>query len=299
VGPQPHALAREEARGLRERLEVLEAQAPDAGHQPAGGAAHAEPGVPAGETAGQPAQPGGGEQVEHPFARMMEAMRPMVESQVTQMAKGRATGISAAMKLDSEEAKKLADALGAEAARQMDLAWDMLFGDAEIDPDMLGIFQGMMTAEISEELENELTAFMSDDEIHAFRAEYKTQHEKQREQMVDMSITMMAIPDLTDDQRGRLREALTGSDPMREWNLSFARLMREPEKAGELISDPKKFAAEMKKGHAAQREQMRSILTDTQLEAATKSYDGMIEMMRRQIELFAPQPQTKKSGSEK
>ncbi|MCZ6574671.1 MAG: hypothetical protein O7C98_16080, partial [Planctomycetota bacterium] len=226
----------------------------------------------------------------NPVAKMFETMRPMFEMQVSQMAKGRATGIAGSMKLEVDEAKQLADALGAEAARQLDEAWEMIFGDAEIDPDVLGVFQGMMSPEPSEELERSLTAFMSDAEIADFRDEYKAEHKKQQESMVEMAIDMMNIPDLSDGQRDRLRQVYGGTDPMRDLNTHFARLMREPERVTRLLSDPDQFAEEMLKGGAKQQEQLRAILTPAQLKAAEKSQKNIVENMRRQMEMFSPAP---------
>ena len=285
--------AREEARELRERLRSFEEAAAHEGHgsdASGGGAGHASLPEEAAETAGKTA----GGDVENPMVKMFEAWRPMLETQVTQMAKGRATGISAAMELESDEGKLLADALGEEAKRQLDKAWEMFFGDAEIDPDALNVFQGMMLPDPSSELESALTAFMSDAEIADFRDEYKKEHEKQQEGMVDMTINMMGIPNLSDDQRTRLRSVFGGADPMREWNMNFIRLMREPEKVSALVSDPDKFAEEMIKGGAGQREQLRVILTEDQLQAAEKAQKSMIEIMRRQIEMFSPQPKKSK-----
>ena len=289
------AKARVEVRDLREQLRTLAEEAArrfdrtDPAHR--GGNGHAPPPEPLDEAGAD------GEKVDpkdNTVAKMFEVMRPMLEVQVSQMAKGRATGIAGSMELEAGEAKELADALGAEATRQMDEAWEMIFGDAEIDPDVLGVFQGMMSPEPSKELEGALTAFMTDAEIANFRDEYKAEHKKQQERMVEMTINMMRIPDLSDGQRDQLRGVYGGTDPMRDWNMNFARMMREPERVASVLSDSDKFAEEMLKGAEKQQEQLRTILTPEQLKTAEKSQKSMVEMMRRQLEMFSPAPKKAK-----
>jgi len=288
--------AREEVRDLREELRSLKAGGVQDLHDAAGGGQHggSRHAPPPEELVEAGAETGEIDPKNNPVAKMFETMRPMFEMQVSQMAKGRATGIAGSMKLEVDEAKQLADALGAEAARQLDEAWEMIFGDAEIDPDVLGVFQGMMSPEPSEELERSLTAFMSDAEIADFRDEYKAEHKKQQESMVEMAIDMMNIPDLSDGQRDRLRQVYGSTDPMRDLNTHFARVMREPERVTRLLSDPDQFAEEMLKGGAKQQEQLRAILTPAQLKAAEKSQKNIVEIMRRQMEMFSPAPKKTK-----
>ena len=288
--------AREEVRELREQLHTLQADGTHHGPDAAGGGSHGGNGhaPPPAELVEAGAETGEIDPKDNPMAKMFEAWRPMLKIQVSQMAKGRATGIAGSMKLEVDEAKQLADALGAEATRELDLAWEMIFGDAEIDPDVLGVFQGMMSPEPSEELERSLTAFMSDAEIADFRDEYRAEHKKQQESMVEMTIDMMNIPDLSDGQRDRLRTVYGGTDPMRDWNTHFAEMMREPERVASLVSDADKFAEEMLKGGEKQQEQLRAILTPAQLKAAEKSQKSMVEMMRRQMEMFSPAPKKAK-----
>ena len=277
--------AREEVRELRERLRSLKE---GAGYGQANGDGAGETSFIEAEIADAPGKTPGSKFTEADFAVMMKAWRPMFEQQVTSWAKGRSGGISSAMALKPEEAELLATALGKDASRQLDAAWEMLFGDADIDADALSIFQGIMSGEISEDLERELTSFLSDDQVHSFRDEFGKAHEKQKDQMTDMAIKMMGVPGLSDDQRNKLRDVFRDSDPMREWNMSFARMMREPETLRDVIDDPEKFADEMKKGAQGQRDHLRNILNEEQMKQADRSYEMMIEFMRAQMQPFVP-----------
>ncbi len=286
--------AREEVRGLREELRSLKAGEVHDWHDATAGGQHGGEIPPPEPLGAGDAEGGKVDPKDNPMAKMFEAWRPMLEVQVSQMAKGRATSIAGSMELETGEAKQLADALGAEATRQLDEAWEMIFGDAEIDPDVLGVFQGLMSPEPSEELERSLTSFMTDAEIADFRDEYKQEHKKQQERMVEMTISMMNIPDLSDAQRDKLRGVYGGTDPMRDWNTHFAKMMREPERITQLLSDKDRFAEELLKAGAPQQEQLRSILTPEQLKAAEQSQKNMVEMMRRQMEMFSPAPKKAK-----
>lgn len=279
--------AREELLRLREQVRVLEARAPVESGSEASGASGAGA-AGASESAATDGKGSGSKFTEADFAVMMKAWRPMFEQQVTSWAKGRSGGISSAMALKPEDAELLATALGKDASRQLDAAWEMLFGDADIDPDALSIFQGIMSGEISEDLERELTSFLSDDQVHSFRDEFGKAHEKQKDQLIDMSIQMMGVPGLSDDQRNKLRDVFRDTDPMREWNMNFARMMREPETLRDVIDDPEKFADEMKKGAQGQRDHLRNILNEEQMKQADRSYEMMIEFMRAQMQPFVP-----------
>ncbi|MCZ6573199.1 MAG: hypothetical protein O7C98_08530, partial [Planctomycetota bacterium] len=99
--------AREEVRDLREELRSLKAGGVQDLHDAAGGGQHggSRHAPPPEELVEAGAETGEIDPKNNPVAKMFETMRPMFEMQVSQMAKGRATGIAGSMKLEVDEAK--------------------------------------------------------------------------------------------------------------------------------------------------------------------------------------------------
>lgn len=224
-------------------------------------AAPSPPAPPAAaETAKAPEAETGGDEL----AEMMRAQVPAMKSYAGAQARERAQELLKSLGLDPGRADRLAKALADDAARQMEAAFRMVLGEGELDPAVLASFQGA-PAMVSAELERELASFLGTAEIVAVRDHVRRQHEKQQEQMVEMQVGMLDIPDLSPEQDRRVRELFRGSDSMEQDTLRFAELMRKPGKTQELLTE-EGLRAEMARQLEPRRERMRAILTPPQME---------------------------------
>lgn len=272
--------------GLDSLSEPLTASRPQFGHYDAGD-------LPDPEEATAPA----GEVPEkNPVAEAMKGFLPIVKLQMKTQSKGVAAEIADAMNLDPAQAKLLAAALGDEANRQVDAAWEMLFGEGEIDPEALGVLYGMFGVTMSPELEETLTSFMDDGQIGAFRDELGRQRERQVDQAVEMQIRMTGVSDLTEDQRRRVRDVYRDANVLQQQTEYFVRYLRDPKRLREVLDNPDQLAADLERGFTPQRTKLRDILTPEQFQKYRKSEQNMIELARAQLRMFAPQPAAKPAG---
>ncbi len=239
-----------------------------------------------------PAPPAPEPDGEEPLATMMRAQIPMMKSFASAQTRERAAELLRALQLDPERADRLAQALADDAARQIEAAFKMMFGEGELDPDMLASMQGV-PAVVSQELERELAKFLGAAEIVAVREHVKRQHEKQQEQMVEMQVVLLDIPDLSPDQGKRVRELFRDTDSMQKDTVRFAEMMREPGKMRELLTE-EGIRAEMARQFAPRRERMRQILTPEQMERYGAYEERMAQQALMAIKMFGGMG--KKSG---
>jgi len=108
----------------------------------------------------------------------------------------------------------------------------------------------------------------------------KQAHEKQMRDLADMQIGMMAIGDLSDDQRTRLRDVFTGKDMMTEQMTRFAEVTRDRDRFRRLLKG-EGLQEEMERGFSATRRRVRDILNDDQY----RKYEAYEKQMARQAEM--------------
>jgi hypothetical protein len=148
-----------------------------------------------------------------------------------------------------------------------------------MDPAAFQWFMGI-GPELTPGLERELATFLDDSGIAVVRAEVKRTHEKQMNDMADMQIGMMAIRDLSDDQKTRMREVFVGRDVMTEQFTRFGEIVRDRERFRRVMSGDG-IKDEMEKGFAASRRRVRDILNDQQY----AKYELYEQQMVRQAEM--------------
>ncbi|MGQ0612609.1 MAG: hypothetical protein ACT4PV_02505 [Planctomycetaceae bacterium] len=243
--------------------------------------APAAPEPPAVEPPAAPAEEPAGEE---PLAEMMRAQIPMMKSFASAQSRERAGELLTALNLDPERADRLAQALANDAARQIEAAFLMMFGEGELDPDVLASMQGV-PAEVSQELEGELARFLSPGEIVAVREHVKRQHARQQEQMVEMQVALLDIPDLSPDQGTRVRALFRDTDSMHQDTVRFAEMMRVPGKMRELFTE-EGIRAEMERQFAPRRERMRQILTQEQMARYGAYEERMAQQALMAIKMF-------------
>jgi len=216
----------------------------------------------------------------------MDRLREMVRSQskawkgwAGMQARQRAEALLANLPFDAEREKKIQELLQQEAELQAERAAMMMLGDEEMDPAAFQWFMGM-PEELSPRLEAELATFLNDGEMQIMRAEVKRSHEKQMTDLADMQIGMMQIRDLTDDQKTRIRDVLSGKDVMTEQFTRFAEVTRDRAKFQRLLKG-EGLKEEMEKGFAPTRQRMRDILTPDQF----VRYQAYEQQMVRQAEM--------------
>jgi len=228
----------------------------------------------------------------------MVALREMVQSQMpawkawAKMQTGqRVDALLATLPFDAERERMIKDLLQKEAERQVERAAAMMLGDEEMDPAAFQWFTGM-PAELSPRLEGELATFLNDGEIQVLRAEVKRSHEKQLTDMADMQIGMMAIHDLSDDQKARMREVFVGKDVMTEQFTQFAEVVRDRDRMGRLL-EGKGLKEEMEKGFEGTRRRVRDILNNEQFakyQAYEKQLAAQAEVGLKMMRAFLERP---------
>jgi hypothetical protein len=194
-------------------------------------------------------------------------------------ARQKAELLLAKLPFDAETEKKIAELLQQEAELQAERAAMMMLGDEEMDPAAFQWFMGI-GPELTPGLEKELATFLDDTGIAVVRAEVKRAHEKQMTDMADMQIGMMAIRDLSDDQKTRMREVFVGKDVMTEQFTRFGEVVRDRERFQRLMRG-EGIREEMEKGFQGTRQRVRGILNDEQY----AKYELYEQQMVRQAEM--------------
>ena len=198
-----------------------------------------------------------------------DRLRELVLTQMKQwkaiagmQAKQRAEGLLANLPFDAEREKRIQELLQKEAELQAERAALMMLGEEEMDPNAFQWFMGM-PSELSPRLEGELATFLNDGEIQVLRAEVKRAHDRHMTDMADMQIGMMAIRDLSDDQKTRMREVFVGKDVVTEQFARFGEIVRDRDRMKGLLRG-EGLKEEMGKGFEGTRRRVRDILNDEQ-----------------------------------
>jgi hypothetical protein len=215
-------------------------------------------------------------------------------------ARQRAEALLANLPFDAEREKRIKEMLQQEAELQAERVGLMMLGDEEMDPAAFQWFMGM-PAELSPRLEQELATFLNDGELQVVRAEMKRAHEKQMTDLADMQIGMMAIHDLSDDQRTRMRDVFVGKDVVTDQFTRFAEVTRDRERFRRLLRG-EGLKEEMQKGFAGTRQRVRDILTPEQFAKYELYEQGLVrqaEMGLKMMSSFleAPREGTKAPAS--
>jgi len=232
----------------------------------------------AAEGAGEDAAAAGDET--SPFADMIKSQKAQWKAFAGMQAKQKLKGLFAALGLDDATTAAIEEAVMRDVERQVDRAVLMMLGDEEIDPSAFASFMGI-PADLSPALEHELGTFLDDVTVGAVRQQVKTAYRKQLDDMADMQIRMMAVPNLRDDQQTRLREVFGGKDVMSEQISRFATVMRDREKLDRLVSGEGDLSELMKDNFADTRRRVRDILDDEQFQ----SYERYEKQMIQQAEM--------------
>jgi hypothetical protein len=111
------------------------------------------------------------------------------------------------------------------------------------------------------------------------RAEVKRAHEQHMTDMADMQIGMMAIHDLSDDQRTRMREVFVGKDVVSEQFARLGGIVRDRDRMRRLLRG-EGLREEMEKGFEGTRRHVRDILNDEQY----AKYEAYEQGLMRQAE---------------
>jgi hypothetical protein len=215
-----------------------------------------------------------------------DRVREMVHTQLPQwkafarmQARQKAELLLAKLPFDAETEKKIMELLQLEAELQAERAAAMMLGDEEMDPAAFQWFMGI-GPELTPGLERELATFLDDSGIAVVRAEVKRAHEKQMTDMADMQIGMMAIRDLSDDQKTRMRDVFVGKDVMTEQFTRFGEVVRDRDRFRRLMRG-EGLKEEMEKGFQGTRQRVRAILNDEQY----ARYEVYEQQMVRQAEM--------------
>lgn len=264
---------------------VTAAPAPE---PPAPGVAESASPVPDAPSPAPPPTPespaAGAPEREDPLRELTQAQIPAMRAFASGQAKHRAELLAAKLRLDAERAARLAQVFSDEAARQVDLAFGMFFGEIELDPDLLLALWGGPGA-LTPELERELAAFLGAEEIVAAREFVRKEQERQREQAVDMQVAMLGIHDLTDDQRTRVREVFGDLGAYAADMTRFAKVLREPAELDRLFTE-EGMREIMEEGFRARREKMRGILNAAQMEKYARYEDLLVKQALVGAQMF-------------
>lgn len=216
---------------------------------------------PAETAAEPPAPPSGGEDS---FRKMLKGQRAQMRAFSTMQARQKLEGAIRELGYDETTTKSILDALLKEAETRTDLAYDMLLGDVPLDPDAFLWIMGV-GPKLSEETERNLALMLGDEGLQAVRSRLKAVHEKQMDDLAEMSISMMAIPDLRPDQRAQLKEFFNGRNMMQDQMAQMSTVLSDRAKLERLLKG-EGLRDEMEKSFAPRREKMSAILDDRQYE---------------------------------
>jgi hypothetical protein len=216
------------------------------------------------EPAPEPPDASDAPEEDDPIGKMIRSQSAMWKGMVSMQVKPKIEAmLLEGIDLDAATEERIEKAMLEEAERQMDRVIEMMLGNEELDPDAFSYFMGL-PAELSPELEKELATFLSDAEIANVRAEVKRGYEKQMTDLADVQIKMMAVPNLRDDQRERLRDIFRGKNFMKEQFQGFAELTRDRKKLMAAIDGDIDIGKHMEKNFEPMRRRVRDILDDTQ-----------------------------------
>jgi len=247
-----------------------------------------EPAAPESAAAGDSPAPelAPGESLESEMNAMVKSQMPMWKSIAGSHAKRQGALLAAELKLDSARAEQLAAVLAAEAARQVELSMGAFFGEGkgEPDPDMFLAMQSGI-AVVTPELEAELARFLSASEIVGVRDYVAKERERQQEQLVDMQVSMLAIPDMTQDQQKRVREVFRVGDTYRKDMVRFSRLMRDPATFERILTE-EGMRELLEESFRPRRETMATILTPQQMEGYRKYEDAWVQQALMGVKMF-------------
>jgi hypothetical protein len=197
---------------------------------------------------------------------------------------------------DAERERRIRELLEKEAALEVDRVIAMMLGEEEMDPDAFAWFFGV-PPELSPRLEGELATFLNDGEIQVVRAEVKRTHERQVNDLADMQIGMMAIADLSDDQRTRMREIFVGKDVMTQQFTRFAELTRDRERFRRLLRG-EGIQEQMEQNFATTRQRVRDILNDEQYRKYEAYEKTMIKQAEIGIRMMASFTESQRGGAQ-
>jgi len=225
------------------------------------------------------------------FSEMIRSQSRMWKGFAGMQARQKAEALLASLPFDAEREKKIQELLQKEAEFQAERAAGMMLGDEEMDPNAFQWFMGM-PEEMSPRLEAELATFLNDGELQIVRAEVKRAHERQMTDLADMQIGMMAIHDLSDDQKTRMRDVFSGKDMMTERFTQFAEVARDRDRMKRLLKG-EGVKEEMEKQFGATRHRVRDILNDEQF-SKYQSYEKQLvqqaEMGFKMMSSFLDRP---------
>jgi hypothetical protein len=215
------------------------------------------------------------------FKGMIESQIPAMKGYVSAAAKTTGREMASRLGLEGMRAERLAQVIAEDAARQVEEMFRALLGEGEakIDPDAAFGMQGV-PAKLSTGAEHELATFLSGDEIGAVRAELEIEHEKQVDRAMEMQVAMMAIPDLTAEQRTQVKALLREEGAAGDQAKVFAETMRAPEKLeGDGLEET------MERSFAPRREKMRRLLDARQFEKYLEFEKRAVEQARMGLEM--------------
>ena len=221
-----------------------------------------------------------------PLKEMVRAMSKQWKTMAAMFAKRNMKGQLVELGFDAETAKRIEELVAAEAGRQTERALAMMVGDEELDPDAVYWFFGN-GPEISTELERDLARFLNDDEVATVRAELKKNHEQQLIDMADMTIGMMGVQDLSDDQKTSVREVFAGKDFMRQQFKGMAEITRDSKRLRHILENPDAFEKEVRTTMAPYKQRMQDILRPEQMKQYERFETQFIRMQQMQMKMMS------------
>jgi len=222
---------------------------------------------------------------EDPFREMMRAQRPQMKAMSAMQARQKLEGPVKDLGFDAETSKRILELLLKEAETQTELAYGMFLGEGEVNPDAFLWMWGVGPT-LSESTERDLAAFLGDPGVQAVRAKLKAVHERQMDDLAEMSVNMMALPDLTPEQRAELKRHFRGNDVMQEQMTQFTEVFRDREKMKKLMSG-EGLAEEMEKSAGPRREKMRALLNDAQFERYKQWEQQMVKQAEMGLKMMS------------
>jgi hypothetical protein len=203
---------------------------------------------------------------------------PLIKASSQQDAIREAAELAVLLKLAPHREKQLADVLAKEAAREIEAIIPLLEGE---EPDPAALMDMAETDGMSGALQRDLGLILNANEMDGVREHYRRKEEEARKEQIESEIDDLALPDLTDDQRGRLREVIRAEvDGEADDQPVSGEALRG--KLDEQLSKEGIVAA-MEERHRSRREKLAAFLTPDQL----RRLDAHHEAEKKNAELAA------------
>ncbi|MCZ6788208.1 MAG: hypothetical protein O7E54_13695, partial [Planctomycetota bacterium] len=229
-----------------------------------------------------------------PMMNFLKAASPLMKRSAERNAKEKAAALAKLLNLAPHRAKQLEELMDKHALKK-DVKMQPLFDGGELDPaDLMELRESEDGIPVG--LERDLATVLNGNEVDQVKEHYREEKERKLEARVESEFEGLALTDLTEEQRVRLREVLraeaTDESAKKDQMPMSAKGLKE-------MMSEKGLVTQLEKRYAARREKLAGFLSSEQLAQADKMHKAELEDAKAAMSIFggflaAPQSVTVK-----